>query len=254
MKEITSNEKRKLIDKFVAIKDEFKQNGKFPYPQVDKNEHFRHLLLFEFNKGTKASEAAQNICAVYGEDAIAERTARKWFVRFREGVFDLKNTPHTGRRSAFDEERLKSVWWDMEGVVHYEMLGRNETVNAELYCQQLRRLDQALQQKRPNRAHRVILQHDNARPHTANMTKMALQELGWEVLPHPPYSPDVAPSDYHRFRSLSNALSGATLENAATLRNWLDQFFASKPPIFYKRGIENCLCGGRRSLIMRGNT
>uniref|UniRef100_A0A914IB43 Histone-lysine N-methyltransferase SETMAR n=1 Tax=Globodera rostochiensis TaxID=31243 RepID=A0A914IB43_GLORO len=70
------------------------------------------------------------------------------------------------------------------------------------------------------------------------MTKIALQELGWEVLPHPPYSPDVAPSDYHLFRSLSNALSGVTLENAAALQNWLDEFFASKPPAFYKRGIE----------------
>uniref|UniRef100_A0A914HQ22 Transposase n=1 Tax=Globodera rostochiensis TaxID=31243 RepID=A0A914HQ22_GLORO len=130
------------------------------------------------------------------------------------------------------------VWWDVHGVVHYELLGRNETVNAELYCQQLRRLNQAIQQKRPNRTYGVILQHDNARPHTANMTKMALQELGWEVLPHPPYSPDVAPSDYHLFRSLSNALSGVTLENAAALQNWLDEFFASKPPIFFKRGIE----------------
>uniref|UniRef100_A0A914GXE4 Histone-lysine N-methyltransferase SETMAR n=1 Tax=Globodera rostochiensis TaxID=31243 RepID=A0A914GXE4_GLORO len=70
------------------------------------------------------------------------------------------------------------------------------------------------------------------------MTKIALQELGWEVLPNPPYSPDVAPSDYHLFRSLSNALSGVTLENAAALQNWLDEFFASKPPIFFKRGIE----------------
>uniref|UniRef100_A0A914HU04 Histone-lysine N-methyltransferase SETMAR n=1 Tax=Globodera rostochiensis TaxID=31243 RepID=A0A914HU04_GLORO len=70
------------------------------------------------------------------------------------------------------------------------------------------------------------------------MTKIALQELGWEVLPHPPYSPDVTPSDYHLFSSLSNALSGVTLENAAALQNWVDEFFASKPPIFFKRGIE----------------
>uniref|UniRef100_A0A914H9D1 Transposase n=1 Tax=Globodera rostochiensis TaxID=31243 RepID=A0A914H9D1_GLORO len=100
------------------------------------------------------------------------------------------------------------------------------------------------------RTYGVILQHDNARPHTANMIKMALQELGWEVLPHPPYSPDVAPSDYHLFRSLSNALSGVTFENAAALQIWLDQFFASKPPIFFKRGIEK-LPGQLRRLRAR---
>ena len=34
--------------------------------QVEKLEHFRHILLVEFNRGTKAAEAARNICAVYG--------------------------------------------------------------------------------------------------------------------------------------------------------------------------------------------
>jgi hypothetical protein len=35
------------------------------------------------------------------------------------------------------------------------------------------------------------------------MMKAAIQELNWEILPHSPYSPDLAPSDYHLFCSLS---------------------------------------------------
>jgi histone-lysine N-methyltransferase SETMAR len=77
------------------------------------------------------------------------------------------------------------IWWDMEGIVHYALLERNLTVTAERYCQQLRRLKEAIQQTRPDRRHGVILQQDNARPHTANMTKAAIQELDWEILPHP---------------------------------------------------------------------
>jgi hypothetical protein len=65
--------------------------------QVEKNEHSRHLLLYEFNRGSKAAEAARNICAVYGEDSIAERTAQKWFARFRQGNFDTSDTPRSGR-------------------------------------------------------------------------------------------------------------------------------------------------------------
>ena len=43
----------------------------------------------------------------------------------------------------------------------------------------------------------VALLHDNAIPHTARVTQETFLELGWSALPHPPFSPDPAPSDYH---------------------------------------------------------
>jgi hypothetical protein len=58
----------------------------------------------------------------------------------------------------------------MEVSIRYELLERILTVTAESYCQQLCRLEEAIQKKYPGRPHGVILQHDNARPHTANMT------------------------------------------------------------------------------------
>lgn len=77
--------------------------------QVDKSEHFRHILLYEFNRGTNATEAYRNICAVYGPDSVTVRTAQRWFERFREGNFDLKSTPRSGRPSSFDEDRLNTL-------------------------------------------------------------------------------------------------------------------------------------------------
>jgi hypothetical protein len=51
------------------------------------------------------------------------------------------------------------------------------------------------------------------------MTKGAIQELDWKILPHPPYSPDPAPSDYHLFRSLYNNLRRVPFNNDAELQN-----------------------------------
>jgi hypothetical protein len=65
--------------------------------QVEKNEHFRHLLLYEFNRGSRAAEVTRNICAVYVEDSIAERTAQKWLARFKQDNFDMSDTPRSGR-------------------------------------------------------------------------------------------------------------------------------------------------------------
>ena len=64
---------------------------------MEKLEHFRHILLFEFNRGEKAAGAARNICAVYGDNAIGESTVMEWFSRFKEDRFDSSDTPRSGR-------------------------------------------------------------------------------------------------------------------------------------------------------------
>jgi hypothetical protein len=64
--------------------------------QVEKNEYFRQILLYEFNQGAKAAEVARNICAVYGEDSTAEIIAPKWFSRFKQNNFDMSDTPRSG--------------------------------------------------------------------------------------------------------------------------------------------------------------
>jgi len=58
-----------------------------------------------------------------------------------------------------------------------------------------------------------IFQHDNARPHVGKIVKVTLKTLGWDVLPHSPYSSDIAPSDYHLFRSMTHGLSNQHFNN-----------------------------------------
>ena len=46
---------------------------------------------------------------MYGDNTIRESTARKWFSRFKEDHFDISETPHSGRLSEFDEDRLNTL-------------------------------------------------------------------------------------------------------------------------------------------------
>ncbi|GFW41840.1 histone-lysine N-methyltransferase SETMAR [Trichonephila clavipes] len=90
---------------------------------------------------------------------------------------------------------LLCIWWDWRGIICYELLPYGQTLNSHLYCQQLDRLKLAIDQKRPELDNRrgVVFHQDNARTHTSVVTRHNLWELGWEVLMHPPYSPDLAP-------------------------------------------------------------
>ena len=75
--------------------------------QVEKLEHFRHILISEFIRGPKTAEAARNIFAVYGDNAIGESTAIKWFSRLKEDDFDISDKFTFARtRTGFDEDRL----------------------------------------------------------------------------------------------------------------------------------------------------
>ncbi|GFR91223.1 histone-lysine N-methyltransferase SETMAR [Elysia marginata] len=75
-------------------------------------------------------------------------------------------------------------------------------------------LGEAIRRKRPGQlTNGVILQHDNATPHTARVTQGWLEKYGWEILPHPPHSPDLAPSDYHLFGPLKRELAGKRFDD-----------------------------------------
>ena len=69
------------------------------------------------------------------------------------------------------------------------------------------------------------------------MTRQKLLQLGWEVLTHLPYSPDIAPSDFCLFRSLQNFLSGKNFNSLEDYKRHLGQFFAQKDKKFWEDGI-----------------
>nr|XP_031834418.1 histone-lysine N-methyltransferase SETMAR-like [Nomia melanderi] len=78
---------------------------------------------------------------------------------------------------------------------------------------------------------------DNARPHTSIVTRQKLRDLGWEVFMHPPYSLDLALSDYQVFLVLQNFLSDKKLASRKDCENRLLDFFVNKNQDFYNRGI-----------------
>ena len=86
---------------------------------------------------------------------------------------------------------ILSVSCDFQGIIYFELLP-NTTVDSKLYSNQLENLKVDLQAKRLE-THKVCLLHDNARAHTAKITRKELKELGWQILPHASYSPDLAP-------------------------------------------------------------
>ena len=92
---------------------------------------------------------------------------------------------------------------------------RVNTVNSATYADLLKNhLHPAIKSKQrglPSTG--VLLQHDNARPHTARSAVATIQDLSFKCLPHPLYSPDPAPSDFHVFGPLKEAMGGKSFRS-----------------------------------------
>ena len=126
------------------------------------------------------------LCEAYKEHAPSIKTCEFWFRRFKSG------------------KKLMMCIWS---------------------SQQLMQLNRALKFERPQndkRHEKVIFQHDNAQPHVVKVVKETLEALNWDVLPHPPDSPDIAPSDYYLFRSMAHGLAEQHFISYEEDKNWDD--------------------------------
>lgn len=134
---------------------------------------------------------------------------------------------------------MASVFWDRKGVLLCEFLPRGTTINADRYCETLKKLRRAIQNKRRGMLRKgVRFHHDNARPHTANRTAALIEGFGWEMVSHPPYSPDLAPSDFHLFTELKKNLGGTQFRTDEEVQNAVVGFLNGQAAEFYDSGLK----------------
>jgi histone-lysine N-methyltransferase SETMAR len=80
-----------------------------------------------------------------------------------------------------------------------------------------------------------------------------IKELKWEILDHPPYSPDLAPPDYNLFRSLQNHLNNKKFERFEEVNDAILAYFESKPRSFYKAGTKKLATRWKTVIASNGN-
>jgi hypothetical protein len=102
----------------------------------------------------------------------------------------------------------------------------------------LKKLHRAIQNKRRGMLSRGnVMIHDNARPRTASATQNLITTFGWEQFDHPPYSPDLAPSDFHLFLHPKSFLAGRRFHDNE-VKEAVTTWFASQAAAFYDEGIQ----------------
>jgi transposase len=99
----------------------------------------------------------------------------------------------------------------------------------------------------------VVLLHDNARPHTATSTRALLADFAWDVFFHPPYSPDLAPCDFHLFTHLKQFLGGTHIGSDEEVKKIVKDWVKGLVADFYNAGIQKLVTQYGKCLNLHGD-
>ena len=169
---------------------------------------------------------------VYVWDPNTRNQSKEW-LRRGEPVAQVP------RRTIATAKIMLVSFYDAKGMIYYEYVQRPQTLNQETFRAIFRRFDAAHHRRHPHSTVRGcrFLYFDNAPPHKATLTLALIQQLGWTRLPHPPYSPDLAPSDFWLFHHLKRNLRGVRFPSVADLKEAVSEEIAQITALEYQHSI-----------------
>ncbi len=142
---------------------------------------------------------------------------------------------------------MLTVFWDEQGPILIDFLPSREVMDSDHYLEVLTRLKEATRRKRPDlwrkdldssdpQQRRFVIHHDNASSHTSSITLACFQHI--PLLAHPPYSPDLAPSDFFLFPHLKTQLASNNIRTLDELQASVTKELKAIPKEDYRAAIQ----------------
>ena len=140
-------------------------------------------------------------------------------------------------------KRMFTIFFNTKGPVIIDIMPEGATITANYYTNTiLTKLVREIDQQRPKtRGSRILLHQDNASAHKAKLTQDFLQEKGLHLLPHAPYSPDLAPCDFWLFPRVKALIAGKPFARIQDLAKAVHSALATIPQEEYRRAFQKWL-------------
>jgi len=146
-----------------------------------------------------------------------------------------------------------TVFWDRKGVILLDFLEPGQTINSDPYIATMTKLKARISTVRPEKKTTFLLQHNIARPHTSLKTVEHIISLGWTVITHPPYSPDLAFSDFHLFGPMKDGVRGQHFHSYNAIVRAVKQWATSAGADFYKHSMQALVYRWRKCIANGGD-
>ena len=149
---------------------------------------------------------------------------------------------------------MATVFWDAKGVILLDILPKRSTITGVYYANLLDQLRTAIREKRRGKLSKgVLLQQDNARVHTCKVAMDAIERNGYELIPHPAYSPDLAPSDVFLFPNLKKDIRGLHFRSDEEVVTAVEERVSGKDPDIFSSGLMALEYRWSKCITLEGN-
>jgi hypothetical protein len=276
---------------FVAVR-QMTAEGKYKKMASDLEVRMKQRCVIEFLHAEKIAPNDIDRCLlnVYGDQTVDVSTVRRWVARFSSGDSDAKDKPRSGRPCAAVTPRNKEHL-DQLICTNRQITTRELCMELNISCNALEAMVATLEYRKvctrwvppmltqEHKEHRMQVcqdllnqykaegdsfldriitgdetwRHHYARPHTSLKTMEHIANLGWIVLPHPLYSPDLAPSDFHLFRPIKDGLRGQHFPSNNAVIQAVKQWATSTGADFYECGMQALVHRWRKCIANRGD-
>jgi len=173
---------------------------------------------------------------IYWYTPETKEQSKQWTSPGEPAPKKVKTVPPAGKV-------LATVFWDSQGVIYIDYLEKGKTVTGLYYAELLGRFATELQKIRPHLAKKkVLFHHDNAPAHTFALAKAKLVEFGYELQPHPPYSPELVRCDFFLFPNLKMSLVGQKFAPNEEVVAATEAFFAHPASLGQVYRAKSILC------------
>ena len=140
------------------------------------------------------------------------------------------------------------------GILLVDFLEPGQTVNSDRYINVLRKLKRAIRDERTDiDVNDITIHHGNARPHASKATSEELEKLVWMVMPHLPYSPDLAPSDFRLFGPLKHYLRGQYFASNEAPKKSVRMWCKNTDREFFRAGFQRWVGRWEKCVLLNGD-
>ncbi|KAL0831014.1 hypothetical protein ABMA28_001900 [Loxostege sticticalis] len=135
---------------------------------------------------------------------------------------------------------MASVFWDSDGILFIDYVPKGQTITGPYYASLIPKVREAIKKTRRGKlSSGVLFLHDNAPAHRSEVALQAIHSAGFEMLDHPPYSSDLAPSDFHLFPKFKEHIRGTKFADDDAVMAAVNDFFESQEKDFFLDGKKN---------------